>query len=74
MEHESKIEKLISCKIEEQLRDLKEQHKNGISMLSKKLTKIEEQFGKELAALKVETRIINVNDCCAKLEKNSERK
>ena len=67
MEHESEIEKLISCKIEEQLRDLKEQHKNGISILSKKLTEIEEQFEKELAALKtdaekVKTRIINVND------------
>ena len=78
MEHESEIEKLISCKIEEQLRDLKEQHKNGISILSKKLTEIEEQFDKELAALKtdtekVKTRIINVNDRCTKLEKNSER-
>ena len=74
MEHESEIEKLISCKIEEQLRDLKEQHKNGISILSKKLTEIEEQFEKELAALKtdtekVKTRIINVNDRCTKLEK-----
>ena len=55
MEHESEIEKLISCKIEEQLRDLKEQHKNGISILSKKLTEIEEQFEKELAALKTDT-------------------
>ena len=74
MEHESEIEKLISCKIDEQLRDLKEQHKNGISILSKKLTEIQEQFEKELAALKtdtekVKTRIINVNDRCTKLEK-----
>ena len=56
MEHESEIEKLISCKIEEQLRDLKEQHKNGISILSKKFTEIEEQFEKELAAFKTDTK------------------
>ena len=40
-------------KIEEELKDLKEQHKNSISLLTKKVKDLEEQFETKLTALKL---------------------
>ena len=62
-------------KIEEELKDLKEQHKNSISLLTKIVKDLEEQFETKLTALKtdmekIKTRISNTNERCGKMEKS----
>ena len=60
-------------KIDEKLKDLIEQHKNSISLLTKKLKDLEKQFETKLTALKtdmdkIKTRISNTNERCGKME------
>ena len=62
-------------KIEEELKDLKEQYKNSVSLLTKKVKYLEEQFETKLTALKtdmekIKTRISNTNEHCGKMEKS----
>ena len=54
---------------------MKEQNKNAISLLSKRVGDLEEQVEKRVSALKndidkMKTRITNVNERCGKIEKS----
>ena len=76
---EELIEEIVECKIDERLKDLKEQNKNAISLLSKRVgdleRDLEQQVEKRFSALKndidkMKTRIANVNERCGKIEKS----
>ena len=72
---ENLIGEIVKRKIEEELKDLKEQQKNSISLLTKKVKDLEEQFETKLTALKtdmekIKTRISNTNERCGKMEKS----
>ena len=72
---ENLIGEIVKRKIEEELKDLKKQHKNSIPLLTKKVKDLEEQFETKLTALKtdmekIKTRISNTNERCGKMEKS----
>ena len=72
---EELIEEIVKCKIDERLKDLKEQNKNAISLLSKRVGDLEQQVEERVSALKndidkMKTRIANVNERCGKIEKS----
>ena len=72
---EKLIVEIVERKIDERLKDLKEQNKNAISLLSKRVGDLEQQVKKRFSALKndidkMKTRIANVNERCGKIEKS----
>ena len=72
---EELIEEIVERKIDERLKDLKEQNKNAISLLSKRVGDLEQQVEKRVSALKndidkMKTGIANVNERCGKIEKS----
>ena len=72
--NENIIEEIVACKIEERLKDLKTQHKNAISVLSKEVNNLQQQIENQVSGLKKEidmkkTRTANTNDHCGRLEK-----
>ena len=72
---EELIEEIVERKINERLKDLKEQNKNAISLLSKRVGDLEQQVEKRVSALKndidkMKTRTANVNERYGKIEKS----
>ena len=56
------------------MKDLKTQHKNSISVLSKQVDGLQQQIENEVSGLKkeiymIKTRTANTNDRCGRLEK-----
>ena len=72
--NENFIEEIVARKIEERLKDLKTQHKNSISVLSKQVDDLQLQIENQVSGLKkeidmIKTRTANTNDRCGRLEK-----
>ena len=72
--HEDTIKEIVKLKIDQQLKDLKEQQKNSLAVLRDKICNLENHFESEISSLKSETEKIrskntNVNERCGKMEK-----
>ena len=72
--HEDTIEEIVKLKIDQQLKDLKEQQKNVLAVLRDKICNLENHFESEISSLKSEIEKIrskntNVNERCGKMEK-----
>ena len=72
--HEDTTEEIVKLKIDQQLKDLKEQQKNSLAVLRDKICNLENHFESEIPSLKSEIEKIrskntNVNERCGKMEK-----
>ena len=72
--HEDTIEEIVTLKIYQQLKDLKEQQKNSLAVLRDKICNLENHFESEMSYLKSEIEKIrskntNVNEICRKMER-----
>ena len=72
--HEDTIKKSVKLKIDEQLKNLKEQENNSLAVLRDQIFNLENQFESEISSLKSEIEKIrskntNVNERRGKMEK-----